>query len=105
MFHLDHLHHVNLATEQKDHAEISRLTLTLLLIIFLVRSNVSALTSLKNQRKHDQKQKDVNNCDGSNNSNVPLHSNLARSEVRETSPTTSSARNNILLRRSESVKT
>ena len=62
----------------------------------------------------------LNNDNGSNNSNVPLHANLARSEVRGTSPTilsamkqyiaaswgmTSSSRNNnILLRRSESVK-
>ena len=46
----------------------------------------------------------VNTREGINNSNVPLYANLARSEVRGTSSTTSSARNKILLRRTESVK-
>ena len=61
----------------------------------------------------------INNHDGSNNSNVPMHANLAGSKVRGTSPTKSSATqqyiaaswgmrslacNNIVLRRSESVK-
>ena len=43
----------------------------------------------------------VSTCDGSNISNVPLYANLARSEVRGTSPTKSSASNNILMRRGE----
>ena len=46
----------------------------------------------------------VNNHDGSNDSNVPLHAKLVKSEVRGNSPTTSSAHNNILLHHSESVK-